>query len=462
MTLLVLAAPIAVWTWSNHVASQGLLKRFKAQGLPTTPAELNRWYAPVAPQDNMALPLIDAAGAVRSPVSKGSSNFPYFSGRIPWPGTTNTLPGPPHPVPPEELARWRKVVEGTPEAWAALERARGRRLSRYPIDLRSGFLTTLPHLAQTKLLAQACALRALVAIEDGKPQEAALAIEDGLLIHESLLPEPLWISQLVGMASLSITLDGVTDVLSAGPLPVDSLERLQRRLESFATTNRFAGAMAGELSCMMEGFHGSPMDQARAWGFGVGPGFGPGAPAGPQLIHATLMAVYSALGLNAADERFCLTTLGQAIDASRLPWPKARTAAPPITALLGETEGLAGVLKGRFKSRMFLPSLDNALTRDGVHLAKLRLGAAMLAIERFRASHEGRVPDRLDDLVPAYLSAVPEDPFDGKPIRYQRSPEGYTLHSVGTDLRDDDARTRPRAKYSAAAELDVVLRVRRR
>lgn len=451
---------ITLWTWHGRSANRGILERLRAQGLPTSPSELHRWYAQVPPQENLALPLMEAAGAVRSPVQKGGSNYPYFSGRNAWTSSNQPFAAPPHPVAPDELARWRKVVDGMPEAWAAMERARGRPSSRYPVDLRQGFSTVLGHLAPVKSLANACALRALVAMEDGKPAEAARALEDGLLVHQSLVPEPLLISQLVANAALSITLDATTDVLSAGPLPGDALERMQHRLEALATTNRYAQGMVGEMACVMEIFHGSPAQQARAFGL-AGMGAGPGTPTGAQFAALAMMTAYSALGLNARDEHFFLVTLTQAIEASRLPWPDALRASPRMGDLLGDQGGLGTVLKGRMKSRMILPALDQAMAKDGEALARLRLGAAMLAIERYRAAHEGRLPRMLQDLVPAYLPSVPMDPFDGQPLRYQPAAQGYSLHSIGKDLQDHDARTIQRSKAAAFTEQDVVLRVRR-
>lgn len=36
-----------------------------------------------------------------------------------------------------------------------------------------------------------------------------------------------------------------------------------------------------------------------------------------------------------------------------------------------------------------------------------------------------------------YLSATPADPFDGQPLRYQKKAGGYSLYSIGPDLKDD-------------------------
>jgi len=45
-----------------------------------------------------------------------------------------------------------------------------------------------------------------------------------------------------------------------------------------------------------------------------------------------------------------------------------------------------------------------------------------------------KIPRNLDELVPEYLSGIPADPFDGKPIRYLR--EKKRIYSVGEDLKD--------------------------
>jgi hypothetical protein len=47
------------------------------------------------------------------------------------------------------------------------------------------------------------------------------------------------------------------------------------------------------------------------------------------------------------------------------------------------------------------------------------------------------LPDQLSELVQDYLPAVPIDPFDGQPIRYRRTDDGFLLYSVGADRTDD-------------------------
>lgn len=95
-------------------------------------------------------------------------------------------------------------------------------------------------------------------------------------------------------------------------------------------------------------------------------------------------------------------------------------------------------LKGDFIGRILLaviaPSHKSLLEKKCSYefeFQSLRIKLAVLAY----ISRNGKPPKTLKDLVPEYLPEVPNDPFDGKPIRYDR--EKAIVYSVGTDLKDD-------------------------
>lgn len=73
---------------------------------------------------------------------------------------------------------------------------------------------------------------------------------------------------------------------------------------------------------------------------------------------------------------------------------------------------------------------------ENVGLAVTRL---FLAAKAYRVE-KGRLPERLDQLVPDYLDSVPVDDFDGKPLRYNAAKK--IIYSVGKDLRDDGGMTK--------------------
>ena len=65
----------------------------------------------------------------------------------------------------------------------------------------------------------------------------------------------------------------------------------------------------------------------------------------------------------------------------------------------------------------------DAYTRYYESLFNLRARRVLLACKVYRGQ-KGHLPARLEELVPAILPAVPLDPYDGKPLRYEPKP-GY-------------------------------------
>ncbi|WP_020468219.1 hypothetical protein [Zavarzinella formosa] len=61
------------------------------------------------------------------------------------------------------------------------------------------------------------------------------------------------------------------------------------------------------------------------------------------------------------------------------------------------------------------------------------------ALEAHRAEH-GAYPARLADLAPKHLPEIPNDAYTNSELKYQRTPTGYLLHSVGPNRIDDGGR----------------------
>ena len=70
-------------------------------------------------------------------------------------------------------------------------------------------------------------------------------------------------------------------------------------------------------------------------------------------------------------------------------------------------------------------------------LALVRAARVVVAIERYRREHRETMPPRLDDLVPAYLAAVPVDPYSGWPLLFRAEARSYVVYSLGPNQRDD-------------------------
>lgn len=82
---------------------------------------------------------------------------------------------------------------------------------------------------------------------------------------------------------------------------------------------------------------------------------------------------------------------------------------------------------------VFMSSLNGlpaSAMRGRAHLALTRTAAALAAWRADQPADSLPYPERLDDLVPRYLPAVPIDPFTDKPLIYERRGDGYLLASV--------------------------------
>jgi hypothetical protein len=66
-----------------------------------------------------------------------------------------------------------------------------------------------------------------------------------------------------------------------------------------------------------------------------------------------------------------------------------------------------------------------------------------LAVEQHRRRH-GKLPQQLDELVHEFLPSVPNDAFDGQPLRYVVRADGYVVYSVSEDLIDQGGVKGPR------------------
>jgi hypothetical protein len=146
------------------------------------------------------------------------------------------------------------------------------------------------------------------------------------------------------------------------------------------------------------------------------------------------------------------------MDADLDPWlrPQREQGSRFWTTPLLESSPLAQQLYPNVEA-LRLMSDDNEVARRAL--------VQILALRSWQLAHEGRFPEKLEDLIPGELDQLPVDPYVNRPFRYIWSsgqslmplgwigPAGVTewnevrpmngrrlLYSVGVDQRDDGAR----------------------
>jgi len=83
--------------------------------------------------------------------------------------------------------------------------------------------------------------------------------------------------------------------------------------------------------------------------------------------------------------------------------------------------------------------------------ATRRMVMTAIALRRYQLKH-GDFPSALADLKPEFVSIIPQDPVDGKPLRYRLTADGnFILYSIGENGTDDggDGSSKRKGPYSA-------------
>jgi hypothetical protein len=165
----------------------------------------------------------------------------------------------------------------------------------------------------------------------------------------------------------------------------------------------------------------------------------------PQLTRAligqraiTFDWLYSQPGLRGATCRSFLRLMSELLEASRKPLGDAVASAHGIRDTL-DSQTKAGP---RWKRRQLATAASaaknycKAFDFYGTSAVHPKLIVVVIAAERYRLAR-GKFPEQLDQLVPDFLPAVPNDPFDGQPLRIYSREDKFAVYSVGMDGKDD-------------------------
>lgn len=390
------------------------IEAIRSRGLPVSAIDLEAWYKPVPREKNAALAFTEAMGYVDSTVFAQPTNE-LFVGK----GLVDPL----DPQLAEEVALF---IGRNAEALDLLHAAAKLPESRYPIDLTKGPATLLPHLANVKQSSRLLKWDAILHSSRGDPEQAMRSLNTGFALVRSLRDEPLLISELVRIASLSILLQGVERVINEQRLGEPDLVALSEALRQCSEDGRKAmwraivGERAGGISIFE--LSAQQLDQLSAVGAGSSPD------TLEEIFMVTLFRLRQATGMQDRDLAFYLGKLNEFEAALNLDYPKMLATARDVDDVI-QTEVKEHPIRF-LVSRMLLPNLASAVKKEALLEARLRCAKFAIAIERFRLQKEGALPSA-HELVPAFLPHYPRDPFDDQPLLYEKLHQGgYRITSA--------------------------------
>ncbi len=345
---------------------------------------------------------------------------------------------------PEDRTSIHDLLDRNSEAFALIQKAID--CGRYQAPEIRDFNALLPHIQPSLTMAKLLALKSKLAIEERRYDDAAgcciMLLQFGTLLQTR--PESL-ISYLVGGAALDIGTGVAGRLVREADAPDDVLVRIGEALAAlppmgpgFAQAIRAEFVMAtllfdqyrsrlrlGHLNdifitdASMRGFESIPVPRYF---------FHPNA--------TLLMFADGYRGLIAhASSTYADMSRDEARHASQL-------------TIASDSFLVQPNFMGRAINQVLFMSGDATTARRC--LIETRLAAVQLigSINRFER-RTGNYPETLDALVPEYLEAVPRDPFDGQPFRY--NPARGVVYSVGKNLEDGGGQADDPDVFSAKA-----------
>jgi hypothetical protein len=336
-----------------------------------------------------------------------------------------------HDLPPQERLRadaffclqneFSEIQIAQTEARKLADLPYGRHPICYNVNV---FATPLPQIDHSQRLMTVLSYDVLACAEDGDRKTALRSCRGILNAGRSLGDEPFFFSQLVRIRSVTMACKAVERTLGQGQADAADLRDVQRLLELEEQHPRLAIMVRGERACLHDAlsafesgvlsFHDITDTNAISWTNALPSVVTPDA---VREQHPAMLELFA-----------------ESLEATRKPTHER-------DALIRTVEAKAKAKRDTnpafFAPKSFRQMADASRRCD----ALLRCTIAALAAEQYRLSHKGEWPESLNQLKPELLAAVPLDPMDGAPLRYERRKDRVVLYSLcpskapnGTDV----------------------------
>lgn len=321
------------------------------------------------------------------------------------------------------LAGWAPVL-------TEVERAAERPLCRFPVRYEDGFACRLPHISPLLHISRVCRIKALLALDAGQTDAALREIKTTLRLARALEDEPLLISLLVRVALINMAIQPVWEGLAAHQWTGPQLTELQGALADLSLGGHLRRSIQAERLFGMWS-----MDQMIAQPAQFREFFTLSDDTGRQrrLEDFLWRAIPTGwLYLNQLNlDREYIRIISWLRDSENGPIDPAALAALTQPPQDPRKRPLFII------SALLLPAMEGGILKPLRTECAAGQAVTACALERWFLKH-GSYPERLDELVPALLSAVPRDIITKQPLRYRRDAPGqFVLYSIGWNGQDD-------------------------
>jgi hypothetical protein len=406
--------------WFRAQANR-LIAEIRAAGEPTNLAELDAWYVAPADDQNAALILTNVVAQLASSLayenrSEAEKNLPFIGGGF------EPILG--ERLPPETLTTLEALVARHHEVLAQLEEALTRPVTRFPGPIRDaeGRFKWPEQAFSLQMPVSLLRAKATMEAEQGDTAAAVETLTKAYHLAHTLNEMPLVICKLIQRVCYRRTSETLEWLLSQSSVSPTDLQRLHELLTKLAADWDMSRAVAGSRAYGLHFHRDDPSEFVRLTSELTNDEYDQIA----WVVEPLILWPLRGLGVNDRDLIMYLQMMARAQLAAKGSLAEQWQFVQEFNAWWeGDDGGGLGFLLSNNHlmevRRFFERSIRSALDQHAARYA--------LAVERFRHENEGRMPDRLEDLVPEFLDEIITDPRNDEPLRLQMGGDGYSIYT---------------------------------
>jgi hypothetical protein len=334
-----------------------------------------------------------------------------------------------------------RVETARAEAHKLIGMSRGR----FPINWADNVFATSLQSQDVRPAARLLRLEAALASQDADADRALACVRGLAATARAIGDEPFLISVLCRVACDAQTVAALERALAQGEPSTAELVKVQALLEQEAAEPLLTRALRGEragLDRTLLALRDRRLTLAQL--------LDQGTVKSSAGIQRKLLDASGPTLARRAHPRM-LRLLNEFVEASKLPLEEQPRVMDEVARKVIQAKVNYDVI-----TALLMPAFQKAATAYRRGVGNLRCAFVAVALERYRRDH-GCWPPTLDALVPTYLPAVPADPQDGSPLRFQRRPDGVVVYWIGQDGTDDGGKLNRRDPLARGFDQGVQL-----
>ena len=375
------------------------LDAIRKAGQPITPQELDAWYPSVPDEDNAARWYEKAFPQFARIDEKSSERLPLI-GTGEWPPRRE-------PLSPELIRDIEKYLSSNKAAMSLLAEGGSRNRCRYSLNIQKGLdYTVIWPTARTAI--ESLLLQAMLFVERGESRQALASIDLAVRLSTTLTQVPFMCYADSGNRCLLDAQDMLERVMSRFSLSPEDLDRVLDTWVLLPDLRQMQRVFAGDRCWGLLAFD-DVLQQVQSKSPGQSSFYRLLFWEKDKLEYLKLMKRVVHLG----DETLSFSERAKE-------WSMA----------CNDAEKLSG---RHILTKMLFPAAGWHVVAEFNVLARRRAIQAAVAVERDRLA-KGSLPAELEDIIPEFLDAMPQDPFNEGPLLYKKLAKGYVIYCARKDV----------------------------